>query len=90
MFEHTEAKKKVRIRIKSDAYEFQSYAVAEVWKDDEWNRVCDVHYSNMATEHGLIYRKGYDDPACVSDIVVATNFRTDRSMLLELVSLMLE
>lgn len=48
---------KVRIRIKSDSYAFQSHAYLEAFSptDQKWNRVADLHFSEMSTQEGLIY-----------------------------------
>lgn len=49
---------KIRVRIKSDAYDFQSYATAEVWSAESlsWNEVHSIQPANMATQHGLAYK----------------------------------
>lgn len=46
---------KIRTTVKSDSYKFQSYAVLDIWKNDElkWSRVCNIHYSAMSTKEGL-------------------------------------
>lgn len=48
---------KVRARIKSDSYAFQSHAYLEAFSptDQKWNRVVDLHFSEMSTEIGMIY-----------------------------------
>lgn len=48
---------KIRLTIKSDSYDFQSSAVAEVWNGAtlSWNRVHSIHYAQMKTRPGLIY-----------------------------------
>lgn len=53
---------KVRIKIKSDSYDFQSYARAEVFDQAalKWNQVASIHYSKMSTPSKLAYVK----PTC--------------------------
>ena len=48
---------KVRLTIKSDSYQFQSFARAEVWNPAtlSWNQVHSIHYAEMATPEGLCY-----------------------------------
>lgn len=47
--------RKVRVRIQSDSYDFQSYARAEVWDGNKWNEVATRPYSQMDTPYGLCY-----------------------------------
>lgn len=48
---------RVRLTIKSDSYQFQSFARAEVWNPAtlSWNQVHSIHYSEMTTPEGLVY-----------------------------------
>lgn len=48
----------IRIKVKSDAYDFQSYAVADIWKKEDltWSRLCNIPYSAMATKPSLRYQ----------------------------------
>lgn len=48
---------KVRLTIKSDSCQFQSFARAEVWSPAtlSWNQVYSIHYSEMATREGLCH-----------------------------------
>lgn len=48
---------KVRLIVRSDSYSFQSYAHADVWSPAtlSWNRIVNIHHSNMATAAGLCY-----------------------------------
>ena len=54
---YTQGKFKVRIRIRRNAYDFQSYAVAEVWSESElkWNQVHTIPYSQMKTLAEVTY-----------------------------------
>lgn len=65
-----------RIRIKSDDFDFQSHAVAEVWSEQtlSWNEAARIPYTRMKTPHGLPYRK---------PLHVAETFKADRDALEE-------
>lgn len=58
--EEGEQKFKVRIRIKSDSYDFQSYAIAEVYSPHtlSWNELDKIPYGNMRTPAKLAYKTG--------------------------------
>jgi hypothetical protein len=47
----------LRLRIYSDAYKFQSYAVAELHDGQRWNEIATVPYGAMATPEGLHYKR---------------------------------
>lgn len=49
--------KMLRFRVKSDSYDFQSYARAELWSrsDGKWNEVHSIPYGLMKTPHQLFY-----------------------------------
>jgi hypothetical protein len=55
-----ERKIKVRLKIKSDSYDFQSYARADVFNPESlsWNPLASIPYSNMKTKTGLVYQPG--------------------------------
>jgi hypothetical protein len=44
------ASQRIRVRIKRDSYDFQSYALAEVYDTtrNEWNEIVRIHYNNMS------------------------------------------
>jgi len=72
--------KKVRVRIYSDSYDFQSYAKAELYSPErgEWSEIASRHYSQMGTPTKLAYlpdAKG-EKPAW---------FQIDRDYLVDLV-----
>lgn len=48
---------KLRLSIKSDSYDFQSYAKADLWNatSGQWNPVYQIHYSQMKTPAKLFY-----------------------------------
>lgn len=49
---------KLRISIKSDSYDFQSYARIEIYNpnDYKWNVLHSIHYSKMQTASKLYYK----------------------------------
>lgn len=49
---------KIRITIKSDSYDFQSYAKAWVFNRSrlEWAPIASLHYGDMETPTGLAYK----------------------------------
>ena len=51
---------KLEVKIKSDAYKSQSYARVFIWSKEQlqWNKLTDLHYSNMKTKEGLSYCQG--------------------------------
>ena len=63
--------RKLRIRIHSDSYDFQSWARIETFDPvaSKWNQLADIHYSNMRT------RVAYRDAR-------AADFKIDRDNLL--------
>lgn len=46
---------KIKIDIKSDSYDFQSYARVSVFSDLKWNVVDSISFSNMKTPSKLYY-----------------------------------
>lgn len=66
-----------QICIKSDSYDFQSFAVANVWSREAlcWNKASSIHYSQMRTETKL----AYEDANRLS----AGHFLADRTTLIE-------
>jgi len=50
-------KEKLRVRIYSDSYDFQSYAKAELYSPTrgEWSEIASRHYSQMGTPTKLAY-----------------------------------
>lgn len=77
-FEH-----KVKFEIKSDSYQFQSYARAYVWSPVElkWNLVASIHHGVMKTETGLAYK-----PHCRNGKPLASDFAIDREELVRRVT----
>jgi hypothetical protein len=66
-----------QICIKSDSYDFQSFAVASVWSREAlcWNEAASIHYSQMRTETKLAYED--------ANRLNASHFRADRTTLIE-------
>jgi hypothetical protein len=48
--------KKVRVRIQSDSYDFQSYAIVELFDGGKWNQLDIIPFSEMETNEGLYYK----------------------------------
>ncbi len=75
---------KLRVRIKSDSYKFQSYARIEIYNEQErkWNVLASIDHGNMETQEGLHYMPPHD-PATERD------FEDDEEELLRLAGLVL-
>lgn len=69
--------KKVRIEIKSDAYEKQCFARVSLWDGEKWNRIDFIPSSKMNTEDKLAYQPGNKG-------LRESNFSADRKILLKL------
>lgn len=52
-----ETPKKVKIEIRVNAYDFQSYAHSSIWnaKDEKWSRVADIPYAEMESVSNISY-----------------------------------
>jgi len=72
---------KLRVKIRSDSYDFQSYARVHRWDGTEWKLVHSVHYSKMATPAGLYVR---------FNRVADSTFKKDLDELLRVASAVLE
>ena len=69
----------LQISIKSDAYDFQSYAKLERWDGNKWQLVCSRHHSIMNTPFKLY----------VSQLVTKRVFLLDRRSLINSMKLIL-
>jgi len=51
---------KLRIRIKSDSYDFQCFARVSVWSEENlrWEQIDFIPFANMQTPKGLLYKRG--------------------------------
>lgn len=70
---------KLRVRINSNAYAFQSFAVIERWNGERWHNVASIHHSNMTTQSALCYMPA-SKPATIVD------FKGDAEALIKLAS----
>jgi hypothetical protein len=73
---------KVRVRIKSDSYDFQSYAIVEVFSELKWNQVDFIHFSQMNTPEGLYYKVDRNGELSTSEC----HFKKDRDALIKIAS----
>ena len=57
--------RRVRYFIKSDAYDFQSYAKVSIWRDDEWQTIHQIPGERMKTKASyvdpLVQPTAFDD-----------------------------
>lgn len=53
------AEKKIKLGIKSDSYDMQCYARAYILKDEKWELIYSIPYSEMNTPKGLCYHITY-------------------------------
>lgn len=71
-------KAKLRIAIKSDSYDFQSFARIAKWDGNQWQPMANIPYSNMKTPHGM-YVWGEVEPRWTNP----RNFEGDREALIK-------
>lgn len=74
----TDARHTVRLRLRSDSYRDQCYAIAERWDGAKWQPVYTIAPAGMATPEGLAYAR----PSAT-----ALSFRLDVEALLDAVRL---
>ena len=70
-----EGSHKIRIKIKSDSYKFQSFAKVEKWDGDKWREVHSIHHGSMTTPAGL-------DSWARREGLAESHFKADRKELL--------
>lgn len=51
--------KKIKLEIKSDSYDMQCYARAYILKDEKWELIYSIPYSEMNTQNGLSHHVTY-------------------------------
>ena len=51
--------KRIKLEIKSDSYDQQCYARAYILKDEKWEPIYSIPYSEMNTPKGLCYHVTY-------------------------------
>ena len=72
-------KKRLRVRIKRDAHDFQSFAVIEVFGNSHWNEVYSLHIEECQCAKAF-----YQDKAANLKDEVKEYFRKDRDRLIEI------
>jgi hypothetical protein len=65
--------KRIKLEIKSDSYDQQCYARAYILKDEKWESVYSIPYSEMNTTKGLCYHVTYRSNAVAAE----KEFKTD-------------
>ena len=65
--------KRIKLEIKSDSYDQQCYARAYILKDEKWEPVYSIPYSEMNTPKGLCYHVTYRSNATAAE----KEFKTD-------------
>lgn len=70
---------RLRVRIVSDSYDFQSYAICEIWGGIGWSEISNIHYSQMKTKTKLYY-----EVKEVDAIIHFRCFEADRDRLIDL------
>jgi len=65
--------KRIKLEIKSDSYDQQCYARAYILKDEKWELVYSIPYSEMNTPKGLCYHVTYRSNATAAE----KEFKTD-------------
>ena len=59
--------KRIKLEIKSDSYDQQCYARAYILKDEKWEPVYSIPYSEMNTPKGLCYHITYRSNAVAAE-----------------------
>ena len=59
--------KRIKLEIKSDSYDQQCYARAYILKDEKWEPVYSIPYSEMNTPKGLCYHVTYRSNASAAE-----------------------
>lgn len=65
--------KRIKLEIKSDSYDQQCYARAYILKDEKWELIYSIPYSEMTTPKGLCYHVTYKSNAVAAE----KEFKTD-------------
>ena len=74
--------KKLRINIKRDSYDNQSYARIYIFKDDEWNKLASIDSPNMRTLDSVSVYSAIEP--------TETSFIADNSILIKKAKLILD
>ncbi len=59
--------KKIKLEIKSDSYDMQCYARAYILKDEKWELIYSIPYSEMNTPNGLSHYATYRHKASAAE-----------------------
>src|SRR5574344_934701 len=59
--------KRIKLEIKSDSYDQQCYARASILKDEKWEPIYSISYSEMNTPKGLCYHVTYRSNAAAAE-----------------------
>ena len=59
--------KRIKLEIKSDSYDQQCYARAYILKDEKWEPIYSIPYSEMNTPKGLCYHVTYRSNAVAAE-----------------------
>src|SRR5574344_1564602 len=59
--------KRINLEIKSDSYDQQCYARAYIVKDEKWESIYSIPYSEMNTPKGLCYHVTYRSNATAAE-----------------------
>ncbi len=59
--------KRIKLEIKSDSYDQQCYARAYILKDEKWELLYSIPYSEMNTQKGLCYHVTYRSNASAAE-----------------------
>jgi hypothetical protein len=59
--------KKIKLEIKSDSYDMQCYARAYILKDEKWELIYSIPYSEMNTPNGLSHHVTYRSKASAAE-----------------------
>ena len=59
--------KRIQLEIKSDSFDMQCYARAYILKDEKWELIYSIPYSEMQTTHGLSHHLEYKKDARIAE-----------------------
>jgi len=59
--------KRIKLELKSDSYDMQCYARAYILKDEKWELIYSIPYSEMNTPNGLSHHITYRHKASASE-----------------------
>ena len=59
--------KRIKLELKSDSYDMQCYAMAYILKDEKWELIYSIPYSEMNTPNGLSHHVTYRHKASAAE-----------------------